>query len=109
MFDINNVCLILQGYNFSKEQLLNDVKKYYNEDKITNIIISSYKHLIDIELYNYAKVIDNSEIGDILTEDCLEAKRPGTGICVSEWEAYLNKKLTKPILKDSLFTKGHFE
>ena len=68
MFDINNVCLILQGYNFSKEQLLNDVKKYYNEDKIINIIISSYTNLIDIELYNYAKVIDNSEIGEILTE-----------------------------------------
>ena len=49
------------------------------------------------------------KIGDILTEDCLEAKRPGTGICVSEWDTYLNKKITKPILKDSLLTKGHFE
>ena len=49
------------------------------------------------------------KIGDILTEDCLEAKRPGTGICVSEWDTYLNKKIIKPILKDSLLTKGHFE
>lgn len=49
------------------------------------------------------------KIGDILTEDCLDAKRPGTGICVSEWDTYLNKKITKPILKDSLLTKGHFE
>ena len=49
------------------------------------------------------------KIGDILTEDCLDAKRPGTGICVSEWDTYLNKKIIKPILKDSLLTKGHFE
>jgi len=49
------------------------------------------------------------KIGDILTEDCLDAKRPGTGICVSEWDKYLNKKIIKPILKDSLLTKGHFE
>tara|TARA_B110000037_G_scaffold209100_1_gene257916 strand:+ start:270 stop:1298 length:1029 start_codon:yes stop_codon:yes gene_type:complete len=47
--------------------------------------------------------------GDILTEDCLEAKRPGTGICVSEWDTYLNKKIIKPISKDSLLTKDHFE
>ena len=49
------------------------------------------------------------KIGDILTEDCLDAKRPGTGICVSEWDTYLNKKIAKPILKDCLLTKGHFE
>lgn len=49
------------------------------------------------------------KIGDILTEDCLDAKRPGTGICVSEWDTYLNKKIIKPILKDSLLTKEHFE
>jgi len=49
------------------------------------------------------------KVGDILTEDCLEAKRPGTGICVSEWDTYLNKKIIKPILKDSLLTKEHFE
>ncbi len=49
------------------------------------------------------------KIGDILTEDCLEAKRPGTGICVSEWDKYLNKKIIKPISKDSLLTEDHFE
>jgi len=49
------------------------------------------------------------KIGDILTEDCLDAKRPGTGICVSEWDTYLNKKIIKPISKDTLLTKDHFE
>ncbi len=49
------------------------------------------------------------KIGDILTEDCLDAKRPGTGICVSQWDIYLNKKIIKPISKDSLLTEDHFE
>jgi len=30
MFEIKNVCLILQGYSFSKEQLLNDIKNILN-------------------------------------------------------------------------------
>lgn len=54
-------------------------------------------------------VSKDMKIGDTLTEDTINAKRPGTGISVSEWDRYLNKKLTKPILKDSLLTKDHFE
>lgn len=61
MFDINNVCLILQGYPFSKEQLLDDVISYHNY--IKNIVISSYSPLIDDELYKYAKIIKNDYIG----------------------------------------------
>jgi hypothetical protein len=62
MFDINNVCLILQGYSFSKEQLLQDVINYHNY--IKNIVISSYSNFIDDELYNYSKIIKNDYIGD---------------------------------------------
>ena len=54
-------------------------------------------------------VSEDMEIGDILTENLLTAKRPGTGISVSEWDAYLNQKITKSILKDSLLTKEHFK
>jgi sialic acid synthase SpsE len=40
--------------------------------------------------------------GDILTKENLGAKRPGTGICVSEWDLYLGKVVNKKIEKDSL-------
>lgn len=66
MFEIKNVCLILQGYSFSKEQLLKDIKKYYLEDNIKNIVISSYSNLIDNELHKYAKIINNDQIGNII-------------------------------------------
>lgn len=69
MFNINDVCLILQGYSFSKEQLLNDVKKYYEEDKITKIIISSYTNSVDDENKKYSKILYNDLIGNIITNE----------------------------------------
>jgi sialic acid synthase SpsE len=49
------------------------------------------------------------EAGDVLTETNLGAKRPGTGICVSEWDSYLGKKVNKKIDKDSLLTPGDLD
>ena len=63
-FDKKDICLIIQGYANNKEQLLNDVKKYYLEDNITNIIISTYKLYVLPELNNYAKVLENDDIGE---------------------------------------------
>ncbi len=40
--------------------------------------------------------------GDVLTEANLGAKRPGTGISVSEWDAFLGKKVNKKLDKDTL-------
>jgi sialic acid synthase SpsE len=40
--------------------------------------------------------------GDVLTKENLGAKRPGTGISVSEWDLYLGKVVNKKIEKDSL-------
>lgn len=42
--------------------------------------------------------------GDILTVANLGAKRPGTGISVSEWDTFLGKKVNKRIEKDSLIS-----
>lgn len=42
--------------------------------------------------------------GDILTEKNLGAKRPGTGISVSEWDTYLGKTVNKKIEKDSIIS-----
>jgi hypothetical protein len=66
MNTINNddICLILQGPPFSKKQLLIDVKNY--SLILKNIVISSYSNLIDDELNNYAKIINNDKIGNIL-------------------------------------------
>lgn len=40
--------------------------------------------------------------GDLLSEDNLDAKRPGTGISVSEWDQYIGKRVNKMIERDSL-------
>jgi sialic acid synthase SpsE len=42
--------------------------------------------------------------GDVLTEANLGAKRPGTGISVSEWDSFIGKKLNKKLEKDSLIS-----
>jgi sialic acid synthase SpsE len=42
--------------------------------------------------------------GDILTEENLGAKRPGTGISVSEWDSFIGKKINKNLIKDSLIS-----
>lgn len=42
--------------------------------------------------------------GDILTESNLSAKRPGTGISISEWEFVLGRKINKKLDKDSLIS-----
>lgn len=47
--------------------------------------------------------------GDILTEANLGAKRPGTGISVSEWDVYLGKKINKKLDKDSLISPNDLD
>jgi sialic acid synthase SpsE len=42
--------------------------------------------------------------GDILNEENLGAKRPGTGISVNEWDLYLGKVVNKKIGKDSIIS-----
>ena len=42
--------------------------------------------------------------GDLLTEENLDAKRPGTGISVSQWDQYIGKRVNKKIERDSLIT-----
>jgi len=42
--------------------------------------------------------------GDVLTEANLGAKRPGTGISVSEWDNILGKRVNKMISKDCLIS-----
>ena len=47
--------------------------------------------------------------GDILTEDMLTMKRPGTGISPMEIEKIIGKKISKTIMPDTLITWSDFE
>jgi sialic acid synthase SpsE len=47
-------------------------------------------------------------IGEKLTEANLGAKRPGTGISVSDYDLYIGKTLAKSVNKDSLFSTDDF-
>lgn len=49
------------------------------------------------------------QIGDTITESNLGAKRPGTGICVSEWDNYIGKKVNKNLKMDSLLSVNDFD
>ena len=47
--------------------------------------------------------------GDVLTESNLGAKRPGTGISVSEWDTFLGKTVNKKLEKDSLISPNDLD
>ena len=90
-------------------QMVNSIKNTFHALGTREKIISEEEIVQSKKMRRSLVAAKEMKIGDILTEDCLEAKRPGTGICVSEWDTYLKKKITKPIFKDSLLTKEHFE
>lgn len=118
-------CIIEKHFTLDSSIIGMDNQMAIEEKELTQMVTSikntfyalgSQEKIVSEEELNQSKKMRRSLVaakemkkGDILFEDCLEAKRPGTGICVSEWDAYLNKKITKPISKDSLFTKEHFE
>ena len=118
-------CVIEKHFTLDSSIIGMDNQMAMEENELTQMIISvkntfyalgSQDKIISEEELDQSKKMRRSlvaakemKIGDVLTEDCLEAKRPGTGICVSEWDTYLNKKITKPISKDSLFTEEHFK
>jgi N-acetylneuraminate synthase len=90
-------------------QMINCIKNTFHALGTKNKIVSQEELDQSKKMRRSLVAAKEMKIGDVLTEDCLEAKRPGTGICVSEWDTYLNKKITKAISKDSLLTKEHFE
>ena len=90
-------------------QMVNSIKNTFHALGTREKIISEEEIVQSKKMRRSLVAAKEMKIGDILTEDCLDAKRPGTGICVSEWDTYLKKKITKPIFKDSLLTKEHFE
>lgn len=47
--------------------------------------------------------------GHIVSENDLTGKRPGTGVPIENKDFYINKKLTKSVLKDQLLTNKDYE
>jgi sialic acid synthase SpsE len=85
---------------------------------IENVFQSLGKHNREVsndELIQRGKMrrslIANKDLnaGDLLSEVNLGAKRPGTGISVSEWSNYLGKKVNRKIEKDSLILPTDIE
>ena len=85
---------------------------------IENVFQSLGKHNREVsndELVQRGKMrrslIANKDLnaGDLLSEVNLGAKRPGTGISVSEWSNYLGKKVNRKIEKDSLILPTDIE
>lgn len=118
-------CVIEKHFTLDSSIIGMDNQMAMEEKEFTQMVLSiknafhalgSKEKIISREEFDQSKKMRRSLVaakdmkpGDVLTEDCLDAKRPGTGICVSQWDLYLNKKITKPISKDSLLTKEHFE
>lgn len=90
-------------------QMVSSIKNTFHALGTQEKIVSEEEIVQSRKMRRSLVTTKEMKIGDILTEDCLNAKRPGTGICVSKWDIYLNKKIIKPISKDSLLTEDHFE
>jgi sialic acid synthase SpsE len=90
-------------------QMITSIKNVYKSLGDTQRTVSNEE--IDQRKKMRRSLIANTDLepGDILNEDNLGAKRPGTGISVSEWDSYLGKKVNKKINKDSLLSSNDLD
>ena len=91
------------------QQMVTSVKNVFRSLGQTNRVVSN-DELVQREKMRRSLVagIDLNP-GDIITDENLGAKRPGTGISVSEWEKYLGKKVINKLDKDSLISPYDLE
>ncbi|OIQ72593.1 N,N'-diacetyllegionaminic acid synthase [mine drainage metagenome] len=113
-------CVIEKHVTLDKTIIGMDNQMAIERDELRQMV-SSIKKVFK-SLGNSQRVVSNDELvqrkkmrrsliantdlqaGDILTENNLGAKRPGTGISVSDWDSYLGKKVNKKVDKDSLLS-----
>jgi N-acetylneuraminate synthase len=93
----NELKLMIEGINNVFESLGSD-ERVVSSDELTQRLKMRRSLIANQDL----------NIGEILTESNLGAKRPGTGISVSEYDLYIGKKLTKNVNKDSLLSIDDF-
>lgn len=113
-------CIIEKHFTLDKSVIGMDNQMAIEHDELNKMILGSKNVYISLgntnrevsieELIQRKKmrrsliaVIDLNP-GDILSEENLGAKRPGTGISVSEWDSYIGKEVNKKIRKDSLIS-----
>jgi sialic acid synthase SpsE len=91
------------------QQMVASVKNVFRSLGQANRVVSN-DELVQREKMRRSLVADiDLNPGDILTDENLGAKRPGTGISVSEWEKYLGKKVINKLDKDSLISPYDLE
>ena len=91
------------------QQMVTSVKNVFHSLGQTNRVVSN-DELVQREKMRRSLIAGiNLNPGDILTDQNLGAKRPGTGISVSEWEKYLGKKVINKLDKDSLISPYDLE
>ncbi len=114
-------CVIEKHVTLDKSVIGMDNQMAIEHDELKNLIsglknvyisLGQHNRVVSIDELEQRKKMRRSLIanidlnpGDILSEENLGAKRPGTGISVNEWDSYLGKKINKKIDKDSLITK----
>lgn len=83
-------------------QMIKSVKNIYKS--LGSEVRTVSKEEIDQRFKMRRSLIANVDLlpGDVLTEDNLGAKRPGTGISVSDFDFYIGKTINKKIEKDSV-------
>lgn len=83
-------------------QMIKSIKNIYKS--LGSEVRTVSKEEIDQRLKMRRSLIANVDLlpGDVLTEDNLGAKRPGTGISVSDFDFYIGKTINKKIEKDSV-------
>lgn len=86
-----------------------DLRNFFNEITLINEISGSYDKLVleteKISRLNARRSIviaNNIKEGEILTENYLTVKRPGTGINPINWDKVLGKKVKKDLEKDHI-------
>jgi sialic acid synthase SpsE len=90
------------------KSMIDGVNNVYKSLGSENRIVSNDELAQRLKMRRSLIVNQDVNIGEILTELNLAAKRPGTGICVSEYDSILGKKLMKSIKKDSLLSTKDF-
>jgi N-acetylneuraminate synthase len=91
------------------EQMVKSVKNVYRAMGNANRVVSNDELVQRGKMRRSLVASSDLNQGDVLTEANLGAKRPGTGISVSEWDAYLGRKVNKKLDKDSLISPNDLD
>jgi sialic acid synthase SpsE len=86
------------------KSMIDGVNNVYKSLGSENRIVSNDELAQRLKMRRSLIVNQDVNIGEKLTESNLAAKRPGTGISVSEYDSFIGKQLIKSVKKDSLIS-----